>query len=136
MLNNAIADAVARQLCIRLNGQAFTTVSKRDMANMLREASGNPGARLTKARAKRLESSLRLNGIIAYPELEDTNAADNIRLYHAGTVAAEVAHAILYPSEDADKKLAVLTQKAKGTWTWKQRLITGTFAPSPATTSR
>lgn len=118
MLNNAIEDVVARQLSIRLNGQAFTTVSKRDMANMLREASSNPGTRLTKARAKRLESSLRLHGIIAYPELEDSNATDNIRLYHTGTVAADVANVILYPSEVADKKLAVLTRKAKGTWAW------------------
>ena len=68
-MNNEIENTVARQLSIRLNGQAFTTISRGDMANMLREASGNPGTRLTKARAKRLESSLRLHGIITYPVL-------------------------------------------------------------------
>ena len=116
MLSTNDLDKVAGLIKSRLNGQAFLTLPRADITELMRIVSGSAGTRLTGAKARHLSRALLERGVIGFPDLVQTSGADNIRFYHAGTVAADVATIILHPTEETDRDLAVLTTKAKGHW--------------------
>ena len=119
MVRNDDITTVARIIKRRLNGQAFMTLTRADVSGLVREASGTIKTRLTSVRARQLDGQLLESGVFVHPEVAQTTAAaENIRFYRAGTVAAEVANIILHPTEQSDRSLAALTLKAKGAWNW------------------
>ena len=79
--------ATARQLKQQLNGHAFLTVPRTQITYLLREISGEPGARIKARLSADLTSALVNQGVQVYPSLGETTTGDTVRLYHAGSAS-------------------------------------------------
>jgi len=98
---------------------AFRSYRRREITDRLRKISGEPTTRIKQAgMAKEIEDVFRDQGLRVYPRLSETGTDDDVRVWRAGTLAAEVLDLILYPGEGSDKELAGITQKVKGKWEW------------------
>lgn len=98
---------------------AFRSYPRREITEKLRKISGEPTTRIKQAgMAKEIEDVFRDQGLRVYPRLSETETNDDVRVWRAGTLAAEVLDLILYPGEGSDRELAGITQKVKGKWEW------------------
>ena len=64
--------AVSRELKRRLNGQAFLTIARTDITDLLRTESGEPTTRIKSSLASDLTSALITQGVLVYPPLTET----------------------------------------------------------------
>jgi len=61
-----------------------------------------------------IEKVLLEQGVRAFPSLQGTQTADNIRFFQAGTPAASFIDILRYPDGETDRQLAEIVQKLKG----------------------
>jgi hypothetical protein len=109
---------VARELKRKLGKQAFLTVPRSDVTQLLRQISGEDATRIKNAMGDDLEHALLEQGVRCFPRLVGTTSGDHIRLFHAGTVMGGFVDMLLYPSEETDRELAAAITKFKGKWDW------------------
>lgn len=110
--------AVARELKRQLNGRAFLTIQRTDITALLRQASGEPTTRLKSTLAAELTGELMTLGVLAHPSLVTTTTGDTVRLYHAGSVLAQITDMVVEPDPGVDAQLAGVLSKVKETWRW------------------
>lgn len=102
---------------------AFKSYSRAKITERLREISGEPNTRIkTAAMAPEIERILVEQGIRTFPKISETTTGENIRVWRAGTIAAQLLDFILNPGERTDRELGNLTQKMKGRWDWTSPL--------------
>jgi hypothetical protein len=118
MPNQTHLVATARQLKQQLNGHAFLTVPRTQITYLLREISGEPGARIKSRLAADLTSALVNQGVQVYPSLSETTTGDTVRLYHAGSVLGQLIDTIVHPDPGTDTDLGDVLTKVKGKWKW------------------
>lgn len=122
--------ALAKQVRGELNasGLAFRSYRRREFTDRLREVSGEPSTRIkTASMAPDIEDAFRDQGLRVFPRLTETSTNDEIRVWRAGTVAAEILDLILNPGTESDRQLGSITQKVKGKFEW-----TAPFPPDDA----
>lgn len=122
---------VARQLKQVLNGQAFKTIQRTTITQMLRDVSGEPTTRIKSGLAEDLTSALINQGVQVYPSLGETTTGDTVRLYHAGSVLGQLIDTIVHPDEGTDKELGDVLSKVKGKWKWAP--VEGPATPETST---
>jgi hypothetical protein len=110
--------SVARKLKTQLNGKAFLTLPRMQITELLRTTSGEDGTRIKSGIAAELEVALLEQGLRCYPSLANTNTADTVRLFHAGTVLGNLVDLLAHPSAEADHDLGAMLTKIKGKWEW------------------
>jgi len=54
--------------------------------------------------------------VAVYPRLDETTTGDTVRLYHQGSIVAQLVDLIVYPSPAMDKELGAMILKVKGKW--------------------
>lgn len=109
---------VARQLRRRLNGQAFLTLDRVEVTQILRDVSGEDATRIKSALAGDIEHALLEQGVRCYPGLVGTTTGDTIRIFHAGSVLGSLVDLLAHPSRDTDRDLGAMLRKVKGQWDW------------------
>lgn len=122
--------AVARDLKERLNHRAFLTIDRSEITELLREKSGEPTTRIKSGLAADLTNALTTQGVLVYPRLDETTTGDTVRLYHAGSVLAQLIDTIVHPDQGTDNELGDVIRKVKGKWKWATE--SGPL-PAPAT---
>jgi hypothetical protein len=110
--------AVARELRRQLNGHAFKTLPRTQITDLLRKISNEPTTRIKSGLAAELKDALITQGVLVYPSLEDTTTGDTVRIYHAGSVLAELIDTITHPDPGTDRDLGDVIAKVKGKWKW------------------
>jgi hypothetical protein len=129
MPNRSHLVAVARKLKRQLNGQAFLTIDRTDITEMLREVSGEPSTRIKSTLAEGLTEALINQGVQVYPTLTETTTGDTVRLYHAGSVLGQLIDTIAHPDPSTDKDLGEVLSKIKGKWIYATLTGPAGFAP-------
>jgi len=110
---------VAKDIKRRLNGSAFITMPRQEITQLVRDVSGEETTRIKSEMGKEIEMALLEQGVRLFPRLQDTEASDNIRFFHTGSVAASFVDILAYPDrETTDKQLAQVITKVKGRWNW------------------
>jgi hypothetical protein len=109
---------VARELKRKLGKDAFLSVPRTDVTQLLRDVSGEDATRIKSAMGDDLERALLEQGVRCFPRIVGTTTGDYIRLFHAGTVMGGFVDMLLYPSEETDKELEAAITKFKGEWDW------------------
>ena len=109
---------VARNLKTRLSGNAFLTILRKEITEILREVSGEPTIRIKSGVAKDLTQVLLEQGIRCYPDIAETDANESIRIFHAGSVFGNLVDLIARPSSQTDAEVGELLLKVKGKWNW------------------
>jgi hypothetical protein len=109
---------VARELKRKLGKQAFLSVLRGDITQLVREVSGEEATRIKSSMGDDLERALLEQGVRCFPSLGETTADDFVRLFHAGTVLGGFVDMLIYPSPESDKELAEAITKFKGKWDW------------------
>jgi hypothetical protein len=101
--------SVAKQVVDYLNafGLAFKTYNTKELDDMIKAVAGE-GARVsTKAVGDEIESAMLERGLICFPKIAE--AEDGyVRIYRAGSVAANLLQAFRYPGPSGDSDLASL----------------------------
>ena len=120
--------AVARDLKDQLNRKAFLTIDRSEITELVRRESGEPTTRIKSSLAADLTNALNTQGVLVYPSLAETTTGDTVRLYHAGSVLAQLVDTIVHPDHGTDKELGDVIKKVKGKWKW----ATESGPPSPA----
>ena len=113
--------SVARRLKRKANGHAFLTIPRREITEMLREVSEEETTRIKAGLSEQLERALFEQGLRAFPRIQDTSTDDTIRLFHPGTVVADLVDVLIHPDASTDKELAEITNKLKGRWDWDRQ---------------
>ncbi len=112
---------LARQIRAELNTShlAFKSYGRRDITERLRQVSGEATTRIKQAgMAKEIERIFLEQGLRFYPKLSETQSMADVRVWRAGTLAAEILDLILEPGVTSDHELGNVTQKIKGQWDW------------------
>lgn len=109
---------VARELKRQLGKNAFMSIARSDITQLLRDVSGEDATRIKSAMGDDLERALLEQGVRCFPRLVGTTTGDHIRLFHAGTIMGGFVDMLLYPSEETDRELAAAITKFKGKWDW------------------
>jgi hypothetical protein len=110
---------VAKELRIKLDGdrKAFATVPRREILEILRDVSGEPTTRIKSVVARDLaQVMLEQQALRCYPNLEEADSLDNVRLFRAASVFGHLVDLVAHPSQDDDKELGDILRKIKGTW--------------------
>jgi len=115
---------VARELRNELSTSAFLTVQRSEITGLLRQVSKEPTARIGSAVADDLTRALLNEGVLVYPALARTSTGEMVRLYHAGTMLAQLIDAIVEPDQGGDRYLGATITKLKGKWQWGEEFIT------------
>lgn len=110
--------AVARDLKDQLNRKAFLTIGRSEITDLVRQESGEPTTRIKSGLATDLTNALNTQGVLVYPSLSETTTGDTVRLYHAGSVLAQLIDTIVHPDQGTDKELGDVIKKVKGKWKW------------------
>lgn len=113
---------VARVLKKRLNGNAFLTIPRHEITDILRDVSGEEKTRIKSTVAKELTHVLLEQGLRCYPSIEETDTFDTVRVFRTGSVFGNLVDLIVHPSKDTDKDVGAMLKKVKGTWTWSTPL--------------
>jgi hypothetical protein len=111
-------EVVADQLSALIDHKAFTTMPRRDITNLLREASSEPRTRIKSLVARDMSEVLQERGLAFFPSLEETATRDNLRLFRVDSVFGHLVDLIVTPSPEADVELGGIIKKVKGTWNW------------------
>jgi len=109
---------VARQLKRMIGKNAFLTIERTDITDMLRAVSGEPTTRIKSLVATDLTDALINQGVQVYPPLTSTTTGDIVRLYHAGSVLGQLIDTIVHPDPGTDSDLGDVILKVKGQWDW------------------
>lgn len=109
---------VARELKKRLNGQAFRTITRSQVTDILREVSGEATTRIKKGVASDLTQVLLEQGLRCYPGIDETTGPESVRIFRTGSVFGNLVDLIIHPSRDTDKDVGDMLKKVKGTWDW------------------
>ena len=112
---------LARQLRAEMNSTnlAFKRLTRAEFTERLRKLSGEEGARIRSTASQDIERALQEQGIRIFPRLAEVTAGDDeVRLFRAGTVAANLLDVLLNPSNGTDQELIEITKKIKGMWKW------------------
>lgn len=109
---------VARELKRHLGKNAFLSIPRSGITQLLRDVSGEEATRIKSAMGDDLERALLEQGVRCFPRLVGTTTGDHIRLFHAGTIMGGFVDMLLYPSEETDRELAAAITKFKGKWDW------------------
>ncbi len=104
---------VAKSIKSRIDGKAFERIPRREITDILREVSGESTTRLKKAMSEDLERKLLEQGVRVFPSLKETSTGDVVRVFHSGTVLADLVDMLLYPSAETDGEVAEVTAKVK-----------------------
>jgi hypothetical protein len=107
---------VARKLKKQLGKQAFLTLPRMEITQLLRDVSGEDTTRIKVGIASDLERALLEQGVRCYPSLTVTTTGDTVRLFHAGTLLGTLVDLIEHPSLEDDGDLADVLTKIKGKW--------------------
>ncbi len=110
---------VAKELRTKLDEgrQAFKTVSRREILDILRDVSGEPTTRIKSVVARDLaQVMLEREALRCFPSLEETDSQDNVRIFRAASVFGNLVDLIAHPSKDDDKELGDILKKIKLTW--------------------
>jgi hypothetical protein len=110
---------VAKELRAKLDEgrQAFKTVSRREILDILRDVSGEPTTRIKSVVARDLaQVMLEREALRCFPSLEETDSLDNVRIFRAASVFGHLVDLIAYPSKDDDVEVGTVLKKVKGTW--------------------
>lgn len=100
--------AVAWHLKRQLDGGDFRTIERMEITKLLREVSGEPTTRIKSHLAAQLTDALRDQSVQVYPSLEATTTGDTVRLYHAGSVLAQLIDTIVHPDPGTDRELRAI----------------------------
>lgn len=119
MPNNSHIDMVARKLREDLGSRAFLTIERTLITEMVRRVSGEPTTRVKRRMAQELQDALIDYGVAVYPRLDETTTGDTVRLYHQGSIVAQLVDLIVYPSPSTDKELGAMILKVKGKWKYE-----------------
>jgi hypothetical protein len=109
---------VARELKKRLGNRAFQTLQRLEVTELLRTLSGEDSTRIKSVIGQNLEQALLEQGVRIFPSFSETNGADSIRLFHAGTVMSDFVDMLRHPSPNTDRELAGAIKKFKGKYVW------------------
>jgi hypothetical protein len=129
---------VARELRNGLSTSAFLTVPRSEITSLMRQVSKEPTARIGSAVADDLTRALLNEGVLVYPALARTSTGEMVRLYHAGTMLAQLIDAIVEPDQGSDRYLGDTITKLKGKWQWGEEFTSadldagGTSCPDSA----
>jgi len=119
MPNRSHYAGVAKELRTKLDEgrQAFKTVSRREILDILRDVSGEPTTRIKSVVARDLaQVMLEREALRCFPSLEETDSQDNVRIFRAASVFGNLVDLIAHPSKDDDKELGDILKKIKLTW--------------------
>ena len=111
---------VARRLRSELGNRAFLTIARTDITEMLRRVSGEPTTRLKSRLATDLTQALEHAGVRIYPALADTTTGDTVRLFHSGSIVAQLVDIVVDPDPTTDNELGSIVLKIKGKWRWSE----------------
>lgn len=109
---------VARQLKGKLGREAFLTLPRMEITELLREVSDSDGTRIKSGLAGELEQVLLEQGVRCYPGLRETTTGDTVRLFHSGSLLGSLLDLLIYPSRETDRDLGNMLKKIKGQWQW------------------
>ncbi|HEY1733776.1 MAG TPA: hypothetical protein VGG23_04950 [Acidimicrobiales bacterium] len=101
-----VARSVRRDL--DRGNRAFTSVSRMELTERLRRASGEPSTRMKAVLAADLEAALGDQGLRCYPRLTATTTGDSVRVFRAGSAVGDLIDAVLVPSAEHDRDLAAV----------------------------
>jgi hypothetical protein len=93
---------------------AFTSVSRMELTERLRRASGEPSTRMKAVLAADLEAALGDQGLRCYPRLTATTTGDSVRVFRAGSAVGDLIDAVLVPSVEHDRDLAAVLAGGPG----------------------
>lgn len=116
MPNRTHIEIVARRLRTELGTQAFMTVDRMKLTEMLRRVSGEPSTRIKRKLASDLTEALSDLGVDVYPPLTETTTGDVVRLYHAGSIVGQLVDLLTAPDSARDRDLGAMVLKIKGKW--------------------
>ena len=111
--------ALAKQIKRELDEKklAFKSFERMDLTNRLRKVSTEPNTRIkTAGMGKDIENVFAEQGLRLFPKLSETTTGDVVRVWRAGTVAAEMLDLIVTAGRISDRKLADMANKIKGRW--------------------
>lgn len=114
MVTQSDLKRVARELKKRLGSRAFLRIQRLEITELLRTLSGDDATRIKSVMSQNLEQALLEQGVRIFPNLSDTNGADSVRVFHAGTVVSDLLDMLRHPSQNTDKELAIAISKLKG----------------------
>ncbi len=117
MVTRSQLGLVARELRKRLGNQAFYSVPRSDITELVRQVSGEETTRVKSVMGQELEQALLEQGVRCFPSLAETSA-ESVRLFHAGRLTGVLVDILRHPSPQTDKKLAETLTKLKGRWNW------------------
>lgn len=109
---------VARKLRVQLGNSAFLTIPRTDITRLLRDTSGEDATRIKSQLAHDIELALLGQGVGCFPSLVDTTTGDDVRLFHSGSVLANLIEILVHPSTETDSDLGAMLSKIKGKWRW------------------
>lgn len=118
MVTQSDLKKVARELKKRLGNRGFLTIQRLEVTELLRTLSGEDATRIKTVIGQNLEQALLEQGVRIFPSFSETNGADSIRLFHAGTVMSDFVDVLRHPSANTDKELAIAISKFKGKYVW------------------
>ncbi len=104
---------VAKIMKRKIDGRAFTSIPRREITDEVRRASGKDTTRLKADMAKRLTEQLARQGVRVFPPLGETDANGSVRIFHVGTVVADLVDMLETPGPATDRELATVTSKVK-----------------------
>lgn len=103
------------------NHLAFKSYARTDFTDGLRKISGEPNTRIkTGGVAKEIETVFAEQGLRIFPLLSETTTGDWVRVWRAGTLAAEMLDMVVNPGTRSDEELAEMATKVKGKWVWEE----------------
>ncbi len=109
---------VARQLKTQLGREAFLTLPRMAITDLLRDVAESEATRIKSQLGADLEQVLLEQGVRCYPSLRDTTTGDTVRIFHAGSLLGSLLDLLVYPSKDTDRELGNMLKKIKGQWSW------------------
>lgn len=123
MPNHSHVHILARRLRSELGSQAFLTIERTHITDLLRRVSAEPTTRLKSRLAQELTAVLADSGVAVYPPLDQTTTGDTVRLFHAGSVVSQLVDLITKPDPSTDAELGSIILKIKGKWRFNLEAI-------------
>jgi hypothetical protein len=100
---------------------AFKSYARTEFTERLRKISGEPNTRIkTGGVAPEIETVFAEQGLRVFPLLSETTTGDWVRVWRAGTLAAEMLDLVVNPGTRSDEELGEMATKIKGKWVWEE----------------
>ena len=95
--------------------QAYATMSRLELATLLRQEAGQSRLRIGRNVADEIEAALDRQGFRVFPHISETGQNAAVRIIRRGTVFEKILNAFLHPDSTTDQQLADLLVKVKRT---------------------